>query len=318
MFKNNFYYILVLSIFLVGSEVIAENCVHCEPDESQLRILNAGEISQDITNAANRIRNPLCRNYKKFIKKGVPKDALKQALTFYQKNKNKIKNQKYISIADYSKSSTTKRYFLLNMDTGNIQRFKVSHGSGSKKNRKFGDPDHDGYIDRCQHLGSNSRTNMTRPGFFITGNTYYSTGSCSDKSKTLKTFRAMTPRWRKKCTHEEFKNSKGQLVYGWPQISNSPKRNALRLHGQTAGVNDKAYKDGVVMHGAFYNRAGSKTVMGRSYGCPAFTPSDSSKIINRIKNKSLYYSYVPKCSKDMEKVKKQVEGWQNICESSSI
>lgn len=153
--------------------------------------------------------------YNKFLASGVPKKALKQALTFYKRNKN-IFSGHWISVADYTDNSKNKRFYMFNIKTGEVRKHKVSHGSGNRNGRKNGDPNHDGNLDRCSYNGS--RTNMTRPGFFKIAEPY-------DSSKHT--------------------NS-------WTNIGGG--FNGLRMDGLSGSLNDHARAKGVVMHGANYNR----------------------------------------------------------------
>ena len=199
-------------------------------------------------------------HYQKFLDAGVPETPLREALEYYEDHQSKIKNKKYISIADYSQRSNKKRFYLLNMNDGSVVKEKVSHGSGKVSGRSWGDPDHDGYIDRCIHPSSSPAKhdyqNMTRVGFMLTSWTY----------RSGQKFPVM------------LKNG----------------HNAMKLVGLES-KNKDAFKNGVVMHEASYNRAGNKTYMGRSWGCPAFVPGKGAKIISKIKDGSLFYSYAPKC-----------------------
>lgn len=71
---------------------------------------------------------------------------------------------------------------------------------------------------------------------------------------------------------------------------------SLRLQGLEAGINDKAYRRAIVIHGAGYiersylSQAGR---MGRSFGCPAVPASESKTIINTIKEGTLVFIYHP-------------------------
>jgi hypothetical protein len=228
--------------------------------------------------------NKICETFKFFSSKGVPKKPLEQALIYYFAQKSLFKNQRYISIADYSQSSSKKRFYLLDLENLTLSQYKVSHGSGSRGGVKYGDPNHDGYIDRCRYKGS--RTNMTRPGFFKTAELYLSRGSNS--------------------SHLERTNSGGVVIKGWPYLNSSKKVNALRLDGLSDGINDKARANGVVMHGAWYNNkeVTGSDLMGRSYGCPAFSTSGAKAVLSKINGGSLYYSYVPKCKDDQVKIEK--------------
>lgn len=225
-----------------------------------------------------------CHKFLRFKQLGVPEDALKQAMLFSKLNSDKITKSRYISIADYSQSSTKKRFYILDMETGTLRVEKVSHGSGHRSGFKYGDPEHDGMINRCHH-GENikDRTNMTRAGFFRTANLYRS------------------------VKHDRLRNG----VQEWPYL-NDQKANGMRMHGLSPGVNDEAYSSGVVMHGAWYNDLAS--IMGRSYGCPAFTSKVASEVLNTIKDGTLYYSYTPICKDLHQKVLKQIPGWGNFCQ----
>jgi hypothetical protein len=71
---------------------------------------------------------------------------------------------------------------------------------------------------------------------------------------------------------------------------------SLLLHGQEAGLNDKARERAIVMHGAdyvsddFIRKTGR---LGRSLGCPAIPEHLKEKIINTLKNGACLYIYYP-------------------------
>lgn len=71
---------------------------------------------------------------------------------------------------------------------------------------------------------------------------------------------------------------------------------SLKLQGCENGINDKAYRRAIVMHGAdyvsesFIQRNG---YLGRSHGCPAVPVSLSKKIIDAIKGGSCMFLYYP-------------------------
>ena len=230
----------------------------------------------------------VCAHYSKFIEAGVPEEPLKQALLFYQENRDEFEDGRYVSIADYSVNSREERFYILDMETGEVRKEKVSHGSGDAGGgRKSGDQNHDGMIDGCHHGNDiNNRTNMTRAGFFRTKGLYTS-GKHSAISTT--------------CGRQK----------KWPDL-NSSGNNGMRMDGLTPGVNDEALSRGVVMHGAWYNSCAE--TMGRSYGCPAFEPDVAGEVINTIKEGNLYYSYTPVCEELHSMVEEQVQGWEGMCE----
>lgn len=161
----------------------------------------------------------LCSAYREFRKQGVPEKPLQQAMAFLEKAQKNgtLKKQRYFSIADYSRNSKEKRFYLLDLETKKASFEKVSHGGGNRG--KAGDPDHDGMLNRCGQSGSS----MTRAGFFRVGDYYLSS----------------------KNRHK------------WPLLTRKPPRNGMQLHGLTPGVNDDALSDGYVMHEAKYNSGGN-------------------------------------------------------------
>lgn len=71
---------------------------------------------------------------------------------------------------------------------------------------------------------------------------------------------------------------------------------ALKLEGEEPGVNDKAYKRKIVIHGADYvneNFIRSTGHLGRSLGCPAVPMNELEKIIDLIKGGTCLFIYHP-------------------------
>jgi hypothetical protein len=71
---------------------------------------------------------------------------------------------------------------------------------------------------------------------------------------------------------------------------------SLRLEGQEAGINDNAFKRGIVIHSANYvseNTANARGFVGRSQGCPAIPESLKKPIIETIRNGSCLFVYSP-------------------------
>ena len=224
----------------------------------------------------------ICEHFELWIQT-VPKEPLKQALAFYEMNGPKLENKRYISLADYSLPSTEKRFYRLDLETGELLAAHVSHGMGVKgpNGDYVGDEKHDGMLDRCQYQGS--RKNLTRVGFFKTGPFYFSSRHDENKKKNH-----------------------------WPDldIEAHGRVNGLRLTGLSES-NAEALARGVVMHEATYNRGKQ---MGRSHGCPAFRPGVGAPIMETIAGGSLFYSYAPQCSDLSQHPLSQVPGWEDTCQ----
>ena len=61
----------------------------------------------------------------------VPKAMLNKALTYFDKNKSIIKNQEYVVVIDYKQHNTKERFFLIDMQSGKVEKYLVAHGKGS-------------------------------------------------------------------------------------------------------------------------------------------------------------------------------------------
>jgi hypothetical protein len=161
----------------------------------------------------------------------VPDKYLKAAVLYYDANLTKIKNKSVLSVIDYSKSSTTKRFFLIDMATGGVTAYHVSHGKGS-------DSDHDGYAEKFSNTEGSNATSL---GYYMTAETYSGSNGYS-----------------------------------------------LRLDGLSS-TNSNARSRAVVVHGADYVQD-KNVIQGRSWGCPAFSQANKTKVINLIKGGSIIYA----------------------------
>jgi L,D-transpeptidase catalytic domain len=71
---------------------------------------------------------------------------------------------------------------------------------------------------------------------------------------------------------------------------------SLKLQGIEKGINDKALKRAIVMHGAEYvseSYIEAQGYIGRSEGCPALPTEEADDIIDVIKNRTCLFIYPP-------------------------
>lgn len=92
----------------------------------------------------------------------VPDRPLQLAMKYYDLNKSKIKNRKYVTIADFSKRSSQIRMYIIDMDSGAVRTFYVAHGLGS-------DIDGDGYATKFSNVEGSKMSSL---GFYLTGGLY--------------------------------------------------------------------------------------------------------------------------------------------------
>jgi hypothetical protein len=158
----------------------------------------------------------------------VPTKALEQAILYFDENKASLKNTKVLSIIDFSQSSTQKRWYFIDMETGAVWNIHVAHGKGS-------DSDHDGFAEKFSNVNNSNATSL---GFYKTAETY-------------------------------------QGSHGY----------SLRLDGLSS-TNSNARSRSIVVHGASYVED-KERIQGRSWGCPAVSMANYTKVINLIKGGSL-------------------------------
>jgi len=79
----------------------------------------------------------------------IRSDLLGRALAALEAHRD-VADQTHLVIVDYSRRSSEKRAYLVNLETGLVEEaFRTAHGSGS-------DPDHDGYLDRFSDVPGSS------------------------------------------------------------------------------------------------------------------------------------------------------------------
>lgn len=110
------------------------------------------------------------------VQKGVPRTPLVNLFNFYNSNQSSFSEKRYVAFSDYSSNSRRERFYMIDLSNCSVQTEIVAHGSGNFSyngvKKAWGDPDHDGMLDRCIYGGN--RQNMTRPGFALLKGYHYS------------------------------------------------------------------------------------------------------------------------------------------------
>lgn len=209
--------------------------------------------------------------------------ALERALAFYVKHKHQIEpcdgdvgarefrdtshnavtgfnGSKFILMADFTVPHPAHRFFIMNVETGEVKSCPVAHGVGSNTGCAEGDEveckrevngvEVTEY--RCRRpatLSNTPNSNQTSRGFFQIGKGYTSSSS---------SFTA------------------GEL----PSVG----INALFIRGLIGGVNSNALSRSVVFHRAAY----SSDRCGNSHGCPAICPDLFERYKLQVEGSLLY------------------------------
>lgn len=93
----------------------------------------------------------------------VPSALLSKTLAYYDANQAKIKNKDYVVVIDFKQHNSKKRFYLINMQSGDVETYLSAHGKNS-------DPDYDGYATKFSNTNGSL---MSSVGFYLTAETYY-------------------------------------------------------------------------------------------------------------------------------------------------
>ncbi len=88
---------------------------------------------------------------------------LKDALLFYDVNQKIIKNKRYMVVIDFKLHNSKKRFYLIDMESGDVEPYLTAHGKNS-------DPDFDGYATTFSNAPNSLMSSL---GFYLTAETYY-------------------------------------------------------------------------------------------------------------------------------------------------
>lgn len=95
--------------------------------------------------------------------KEVPSDLLEEAVLYFAANQANFPNQAYITIVDFEKRSNLQRFFLVNMATGEVEKYRTTHGINSDKNNN-------GFAESFGNVMNSGKSSL---GFMRTAEVYY-------------------------------------------------------------------------------------------------------------------------------------------------
>ena len=104
---------------------------------------------------------------------GIRPELFKKALAAINRHSMRIPSHDRIAIADFASPSYSPRFFVVNLGTGQVERFLVAHGIGS-------DPQHTGLL---QRFSNEVNSEATCEGAFLTADYYV--GKHGDSQRLL-------------------------------------------------------------------------------------------------------------------------------------
>jgi len=107
------------------------------------------------------------------VPNGIRPELFKKALAALNRHSMRIPSHDRIAIADFATSSNNQRFHVVNLGTGQVERFLVAHGIGS-------DPNHSGML---QRFSNEVNSEATCEGAFLTADYYV--GKHGDSQRLL-------------------------------------------------------------------------------------------------------------------------------------
>ncbi|MEP9360274.1 murein L,D-transpeptidase catalytic domain family protein [Sphingomonas sp. KR3-1] len=107
------------------------------------------------------------------VPEGIRPELFKKALAALNRHSMQIQSHDRIAIADFATSSNNPRFHVVNLGTGQVERFLVAHGVGS-------DPEHSGML---QRFSNEVNSEATCEGAFLTADYYV--GKHGDSQRLL-------------------------------------------------------------------------------------------------------------------------------------
>lgn len=107
-------------------------------------------------------RSAILARYTVDRQSGVPLDLLDSALLYYDAHRETLSNRRFLAVIDFARHSSQKRFFVVDLATGQVNGHVVAHGSGS-------DPNDTGYL---QEFSNVPGSNASSDGFFVTAEVY--------------------------------------------------------------------------------------------------------------------------------------------------
>jgi hypothetical protein len=123
-----------------------------------------GDVPDGLIDAPSSLPSDVSTSKYGHLDKGkvVPAKLLAEALAYFDANAVKIKNQRFITVIDFSRHSGKKRFFVIDMKSGMVEPHVVAHGSGSDSNN-------DGLAEK---FSNESGSNASSLGFYLAAETY--------------------------------------------------------------------------------------------------------------------------------------------------
>lgn len=168
MFRQNFFYTVLISFCLTLSSCQPTSYTESEADQTDLPAGEASSEAQYILGQELQ-RVDADENFQLSDDLNhldpqhlIPQKAFEAGIGFFQTYRAQFKNQKFLAIADFSLHGDSRRLFLVNLITGEVQTHFVAHGKNS-------DADADGWANVFSNTPDSLQSSL---GGYMVAETY--------------------------------------------------------------------------------------------------------------------------------------------------
>ena len=172
LFNSHLFFITLMLLLGIHSQAFASGAKLPDITDTDLTSANNdGTISSTNPNstggtsgtASNGSVPPIADKYA-YLDPGheVPLSLLSKALNYYDTHQSTIKNKNVIGVIDFKQHNSKERFYIIDMETGNVDKYLVAHGKNS-------DPDYDGF---STIFSNNPGSEMSSVGVYMTAETY--------------------------------------------------------------------------------------------------------------------------------------------------
>lgn len=143
----------------VGDGLTAEDAVSQESiDAARERV--GGFVNVPNLTAAEK--QAILARYATVQHDGIRQPLYEDAILYYDTNRERIPNKRWLTVLDFRSHSRNRRFFVLDMDGGTMKSYPVAHGAKS-------DPDDDGLATSFSNVNGSNKSSV---GYYLTAETY--------------------------------------------------------------------------------------------------------------------------------------------------
>jgi hypothetical protein len=136
----------------------------------------------------------------------VSPDLLEKAVLYFDANQDKFSNRAFITVIDFRLHSSEPRFFVINLQTGLVEKYRTAHGSGS-------DTDDDGIAESFSNVIGSGASSL---GYARTAEVYSGAFQRSIRLDGLS------------VTNSNFRE-RAVVVHGWDRVVEQPIKQGLSL-----------------------------------------------------------------------------------------